>query len=159
MKEVQSKPKILNKSREIARRAEKKIFGEDLLIEVGEENLKKNVQSQNRIKSCKTKYDQSQVLQDFTQKSIFSKLKGKNEVKSQGFRKKAKVETQRNEFFPVQTCDDTFEIEEEIGMIESKLGIKKSFDLRKEDDKNFVFSPNPRVNQRLNFKHKFRIRE
>ena len=167
MKEVQSKPKILSKSRELARKAEKKIFADDIMIEVADENAvktKKKSRSQNKIQSCKSKYDKSSLIpNDPPQNRVFSNLKGKIEVKSQKITRSKIVASQRMDFMPSVHCNDTFELEEEMGLLEKRLGLdcKQSLDLKdsSEDKKSFVFSPNPRVNQRLNFKHKFRIRE
>ena len=166
MKEVQSKPKILNKSRELARKAEKKIFGEVLFIQVGEENeakIIKKSETKTKIKTCRTKYEKSSLNpSDSTQNQFFSNSKQKIEVKSQKICKSKKVISQRTDFKPLVNCEDTFELEEEMGQLEKRLGLdnKKISDLTDSDEsKNFLFSPNPKRSQRLNFKHKFHIRE
>ena len=168
MKEVQPKPKILNKSRELARKAEKKIFGEDFFIQVvGEENeakANKISKTPSKAKSCRTMHEKPSLIpSDRNQNQFFSNFKLKSDAKSQVMSQAKKVISQRTDFKPSVNCNDTLELEEEMGLLEKRLGLDNKTSLGLDDSNenqtSFLFSPNPKRSQRLNFKHKLHIRE
>lgn len=169
MKEVQSKPTILNKSRKLAKKAEKKYLAEDELIKIVEvtpERPKINSLSQNRIGTYKSVGKIGNLKRDEGKKPRQKSGSAIRTVKSQKIQVEKKILLCKNQEFSPDPCNDTFNIEEELGMIEHKLGLKPktSFDANKLSEKDpeiksFLFAENKGVNQRLNFKHKFKIRE
>jgi len=168
MKEVQSKPTILNKSRKLAKKAEKKYLNEHKQsnsVEETPERPKNNSLSQNRIGGHKSVGKIRNFKKDEGKKPGQKPGSAIKTVKSQKIKVEKKVLLYKNEEFSPDPCNDTFDIEEELGMIEHKLGIKpkssldpKRMNEKESDSKSFLFSLNKGVNQRLNFQHKFQIR-
>lgn len=169
MKEVQSKPTILNKSRKLAKKAEKKYLADEFRpgnVEENAEKLKVKSQSQNRISVIKAE------SKKVNSKQIERKVQGRKSESAVRTVKSQKIQIPKKNFIKKveesskSPCNDTFDLEEEILMIENRLGIQARSGLNAEklnekeiENKSFVFAQNSRTNQRLNFKHKFKIRE